>query len=293
MKRSAGIRRLREMAGGHATLATVRRAVSISVAMFQATGSLIGKISVCLFLVKLVVAHLAPRIIRHEDTTLYFQGVAYSVGVRSTEMLTFGELYNERIYEREPDFIPRRDWTVFDLGANVGLFAIPQARRGAKVFAFEPNPDCYRRMSKTIARNGLADTVHLYNEALSCEPGAGMLVVPNGWSTMGSVTSASANAVGAVPITITSLDRVVPLLGVKQIDLLKVDVEGAEIDVLRGALQTLALVERIIMEYHSWHLLEQARTFLHHHGYEVVREIQDKRSAAGAGVLYAKRYVAA
>src|SRR5205085_10427341 len=107
------------------------------------------------------------------DATLRVQGATYSVGLESDEVSIFTEIYQGHVYDRVPDFIPRPGWTVVDVGANVGLFAVQQARRGARVLAFEPNPDCYRRLSKTIAANGLGGTVRAFNVAVGAEPPVG------------------------------------------------------------------------------------------------------------------------
>jgi hypothetical protein len=77
-----------------------------------------------------------------QDASLRIQGVTHILGLGTGEILTPQEIYWKRCYDRLPDFIPRSGWIVFDVGANTGVWAIQQARRGAHVHAFEPNPDC-------------------------------------------------------------------------------------------------------------------------------------------------------
>ncbi len=91
-----------------------------------------------------------------------------------------------------------------------------------------------------------------------------------------------------MPVTITSLDHIVPTLGVAHIDLLKIDVEGAEADVLSGAAQTLPIVDRIVLEYHSPHLLQQVVTLLRRHQFVPIKELPVDEGA-GIGILYARR----
>jgi FkbM family methyltransferase len=206
------------------------------------------------------------------------------------EVFTFREVYIERVYEQEADFIPAAGWTVFDLGANIGVFTIQQALRGAHVYAFEPNPDCFRRLSRTVRENELDRHVRLFNDAVGAAPGMGVLEVPNGWSVHGIVRPRAESAPNGEPaVTITALDSIMPSLGVARIDLLKIDVEGAEVDVLRGATQTLSLVERLIVEYHSPELREKVTALLHSHGFTSLRHVKARNADTGAGVLYARK----
>ena len=89
------------------------------------------------------------------------RGAKYVVGVRTSEAYVFQEIYKYHQYERHPDFVPQRGWTVFDVGANIGVFTVQQAAKGANVYSFEPNPDAYRRLSRNVSANELADRVHL------------------------------------------------------------------------------------------------------------------------------------
>jgi FkbM family methyltransferase len=226
------------------------------------------------------------------DATLRVQGATYSVGLESDEVSIFTEIYKERVYDRVPDFIPRPGWTVVDVGANVGLFAVQQARRGARVFAFEPNPDCYRRLSKTIAANDLGGAVRAFNVAVGAEPSLGALRVSGNFTVTGSISHANdPSSVHDKAVTIVSLDDTIPSLGLERIDLLKIDTEGAEVQVLRGAEQTLQLVEHSVIEFHSWDLLQEVRALLRDHGFSETLRV-DIFPDSGVGILYVRRNVA-
>jgi FkbM family methyltransferase len=180
---------------------------------------------------------------------------------------------------------------VIDVGANVGLFAVQQARRGARVFAFEPNPDCYRRLSKTIAVNDLGGAVRAFNVAVGAEPSLGALRVSGNFTVTGSISPANDQS-GAhhKPVTIVSLDDTIPSLDLERIDLLKIDTEGAEVQVLRGAEQTLQLVERSIIEFHSWDLLQELSALLRNHKFKEVLRV-DLFPEQGIGIAYFERSV--
>lgn len=227
--------------------------------------------------------------ISDQDALIHLQGAAYIVGRRTAEILVFAEVYHRRNYDRVAGFIPRAGWTVFDAGASIGIFSILQARRGARVYAFEPNPSVYRRLSRNVTANGLADAVHVYNLAIGSSPGLGVLHVPSGVTVGGTVTpTMDRNTITSSTVQITSLDHVVPSLDVTHIDLLKVDTEGAEVEVLRGAARTLEMVERVLLEYHSDALGEQVEMLLTAHGFTTVLRVNGGVNP-GLGLLYAAK----
>jgi hypothetical protein len=93
---------------------------------------------------------------------------------------------------------------------------------------------------------------------------------------------------GQETIKITSLDDIVPTLGITHVDLLKIDTESAEVEVLCGAKQTLGLVDRVILEYHSHDLGAQVKALLHDLGFIFVRQ-DDQDRVIGRGILYAAK----
>jgi FkbM family methyltransferase len=227
--------------------------------------------------------------VQDEDTQIHLQGATYVVGRRTAEILVFAEIYHRRVYDRIASFIPRAGWTVFDAGASIGIFSILQDRRGAQVYAFEPNPSVYRRLSRNVTANGLADAVHVYNLAVGASPGLGDLHVPHGVTVGGTVMpTTDRNATASCVVQITSLDHIVPLLGVTHIDLLKIDTEGAEVEVLYGAAHTLELVERVLIEYHSDALGEEVEMLLTAHGFTDVSRVNVAVNP-GVGLLYAAK----
>lgn len=254
------------------------------------------KLSVTRFALKLVTlraASVAGRFIKGhiltEDTAIVLHGTTYYVGVTSQETALFREIYDERSYDEVVDFIPRAGWTVLDIGANIGIFAIQQAQRGARIHAFEPNPDCFRRLAKAVAANKLEGKISIYNLAVAASPGSGTMIVPDGFTPGGSIVSVEDAALSEGPVfPVTSLDHFIPTSGISRIDLLKIDTEGAEVEILRGSTQTLTVVDRIVLEYHSHELLKEVRDLLDSARFEEVLHV-DQDVSAGRGVLYAKR----
>lgn len=253
------------------------------------------RMSIARLVAKLYMARLMPFKTHRWETTILVRGAKYVVGVRTSEIFIFHEIYESLQYERHADFIPQSGWTVFDVGANIGVFTVLQATQGAIVYSFEPNPDSYSRLSRNVAANKLRDRVRLFPTALGDERGVGSLHVIGGGTTGGVVTPVEADAsASGVAVPIATLDEVVSTLPGSSIDLLKIDAEGSEVAILRGGERTLDHVQRIMVEYHSRDLLRQVKEILARKGFaqEMIVDYYAEDAAAGqdeVGILYARR----
>jgi hypothetical protein len=89
-------------------------------------------------------------------------------------------------------------------------------------------------------------------------------------------------------VKIETVDQIVRALKINRIDLFKIDVEGFELDVLKGAYETLARVDRLVLEYHSNDLARRTAELLTSRGFSIALDEKDISSSA-VGVLFAKR----
>lgn len=253
------------------------------------------RMSIAKLVVKLYAARLMPFDTHRWEATIRVRGARYVVGVRTSEIFIFHEIYDALQYDRHVDFIPQSGWTVFDVGANIGVFAVLQATRGARVYSFEPNPESYSRLSRNVAANKLSGCARLFPTALGDERGMGSLHVVGGGTTGGVVTTVKAGvSASGVAIPIATLDEVVSTLPESSIDLLKIDAEGSEVAILRGGERTLDHVQRIVVEYHSRDLLRQVKEILARNGFaqEMIVDYYAEQADVGqdeVGILYARR----
>jgi FkbM family methyltransferase len=122
-----------------------------------------------------------------------------------------------------------------DVGANVGPYTILAcAVRGARGFCFEPVPSTYRRLLDNIHLNNLSDRVQAFNIGLSdCEAD---LLFTTGENCTNHVVAEDEAAADAIRVRVRPLDRVLD----REIpSILKIDVEGFETLVIKGASRTL------------------------------------------------------
>jgi FkbM family methyltransferase len=156
--------------------------------------------------------------------------------------------------------ILRPGGVVVDVGANVGYFTALAARlvgeRG-RVFAFEPSPYAFERLSAMVLRNKLRSVVPV-RAALDERRGSDMLYLPPESAHNHSPTMASAGGGNAVAVDVRTLDDCLDEWGVSSVDLLKLDVEGFEHRVLRGAARALAAgkVRNVLVEFNDFWLRE-------------------------------------
>jgi FkbM family methyltransferase len=135
----------------------------------------------------------------------------------------------------------RPGMTFVDVGVNKGDFSLIAARamgdRG-RVLAFEPEPENCTWIRRSVERNGYR-CIELLQLALSDEDGEATLYLGerSGWHTL--VPGVAGRDQGAITVARRTLDGVLAERGVERVDAIKIDVEGAEMEVLRGATATL------------------------------------------------------
>jgi FkbM family methyltransferase len=127
---------------------------------------------------------------------------------------------------------------VLDVGANLGAYTLLFGQwvgAEGRVFAFEPAPEARCGLERHVALNGMHDRIVVRPEAMAAAPGVARFRAagPQGDNRITEDES------GAIDVATTSIDA---FCGERHLrpDFIKVDVEGAELDVLKGARDTIA-----------------------------------------------------
>jgi len=150
------------------------------------------------------------------------------------------------------------DGTFLDIGANVGMVFIPVARalgRDARAIAVEPTPVNHRRLAAAVARNAFAARIRLCELGLGAKSGVLTLVKEGPPGVSGNAIPLLADGGHAesgtdyrevTEVPVRTLDDLVDELALTRLDTVKIDVEGFEVDVLRGSARTLQTLRPLI-----------------------------------------------
>lgn len=134
---------------------------------------------------------------------------------------------------------------VIDAGANIGVFTLQAARavgETGRVYAFEPMRSTFGMLERSVRANGLQERCRLYNEGLGAAPSSGSFHRSSHATNPGS-SYISADASGDEQIRIRPIDAVE---AERPVRFLKIDVEGFEPHVIRGATNMLRRYAPII-----------------------------------------------
>ena len=182
---------------------------------------------------------------------------------------------------------------VFDVGAYIGVYALTAAQiaRAGQVHAFEPDPRSARRLRAAITDNGIHN-VHLQMCAVGDRTGERKMLLLD-YPPMSSLqleADSSANVeIGTsqdkrITVPVCTLDEYCEARGIRRVDLLKIDVEGAEMLVLRGAARLIAssrpemLIELHQAQAHAFgHPVEEVIDHLQALGYQLFRILPGMR----------------
>jgi len=168
-----------------------------------------------------------------------------------------------------------RPGSVFcDIGAQAGFYTLLASRltgEKGRVFAFEPSPRNIHNLRRHLEINWI-ENVTLFEAAVSDRPGEAWFDLGNNSST-GSLSDS-----GSLCVPLVSLDHLLEEGQILPPDFLKMDVEGAELQVLKGARKTLTTARpTLFLATHSDQLHRDCLSFLESLGFAC------ESSAGGVG----------
>jgi FkbM family methyltransferase len=168
---------------------------------------------------------------------------------------------------------------VFDIGANAGIYSLVAARRGAKVVAFEPSRAAAALMRRHLMLNDLEAEIV---EACIADQDGTIAFFEQGSATTSSISESTART-GEVELDEPVVETMRPVMQLDSYctqagvwpDVVKLDVEGAEAQALRGASEWLERRQgTLFLEVHPWALAQFGTDD---------REVMDLLATAGWG----------
>ena len=158
------------------------------------------------------------------------------------------QLFWMKIYyieRKETEYFKRilkRGDIVVDVGAHIGYYTLISGARVGKeghVYSFEPNPETFKRLKRNVQLNNL-NNISLYNIGLSDKEEFLTLNLPTSINTGTAGITIPENFSGkSLKVKAIPLDKFIEKNNIKKVDIIKIDVEGAEIKVLKGMMETI------------------------------------------------------
>ncbi len=175
-------------------------------------------------------------------------GLSALLAHRTPDVWTLDQAFNQHVYEPPAAVLPKleglgRPLRAVDLGANIGLWGLWLHRRfgDAHVTALEPDPENAEKHRRQIALNHLDGSWELLQAAATCADGPVLFTV--GQTTTGRIGSAEeAGTASVAGVDVFSL--------LDGVDLLKIDIEGAEWPILSDPRLVDLRTPVVMLEYH-------------------------------------------
>ncbi len=153
-------------------------------------------------------------------------------------------MLEEKVIQRWTE-MAKESMTIFDIGANAGIYSLAAAaaQPKARIHAFEPTPDIIRHLKSTVESNHLEKRMSVHACAVARETGTAYLNFFSGEHQdnegMNFVSDEGRNT-ESLPVPTISLDDFCAREGIEAVDLTKIDVQGNEPEVLAGAAGLIA-----------------------------------------------------
>lgn len=172
---------------------------------------------------------------------------------------------------------------ILDLGANIGLaslfFSIQY--HDACIYAFEPDPENFELLKSNLAVEIDCDKVIAINSAV--DPAQSKLYLKKSGFAYNVVTSFE--GLEGIPVQAMNLNKFCREEGISSIDLLKVDIEGAEERLFKEHLEWLSIVKWIVVEIHSSQSRKICESALLSRGFSIM---PGESNAAAGNLIWAR-----
>lgn len=149
----------------------------------------------------------------------------------------------------------KNNYTIIDAGANVGvfsLFAHHLSPRG-DIYAFEPTPKIFAVLERNVTANNLSQNIHIINKALGDKDKRTMLMQSQEGLEGDNILVDSDSLKGrenifmdSKEILMTTLDKFVQENDIRKVDFIKIDTEGYEKQIIKGAREVIRKFSPVI-----------------------------------------------
>jgi len=164
------------------------------------------------------------------------------------------EIYKDGVYSRF--FDGKKDLTVVDLGAHVGVFSYYVSQFSKVVYAVEPAQDSFDTLTRMIGFNKLENKIIPAKVAITNQPGEVKFYHNQFNNTLRSVMPViqGQDKEPKEVVEAITIDKLFKDLKIKKVDFMKMDIEGSEFEVLGGdGFKKIApQINAMVIESHDW-----------------------------------------
>ena len=202
--------------------------------------------------------------------TIDFSGTKYRISIGRGELNTIYHTNLLKDYMQLKNFIPRKSHVCIDVGANIGSTSLSWYKpvTAGKIYAIEPYPRTFYSLKKNIKINEANETIFPKQLAIGSTDGMIPLFVADR-GTMAMLPGDYGLKGKEITVKSMCLDSFIKQENLGSVDLMKIDIEGYELEALKGAVQTLEITKRIVLEYHSTLLREECLQILRKNNYHI------------------------
>ena len=235
-------------------------------------------------------SHFAPaQVLNFSMKTAADRTFEVKVRDNQLDMVTFTEFFSAQhviIPAELPPFEPK---VIYDIGANIGIASLYLAGRysQARFYGFEPVP-----ANHEVCAANYANLLHgqAFPWAIGSRTGTAIFEFSDsdlrGGRLEGNSQSLPGGPGNRLPVEVVSIEDLVTKKQFAPPDFLKIDVEGVELEVLKGIGTQIVHIKRMLIETHGPELKQQCLDWLRDHGF-IVRSALE--AAPGYAALWADR----
>lgn len=161
-----------------------------------------------------------------------------------------------------PGFLADNSSTIIDLGANIGLYAlrIKQTNPQCKIICLEPNPFTFEILQRNVKENKLHN-ITLINRAVNvANDNMQLKLIHHATALSGKYLDIikkekrswiTQSMIEIINVKCTTLKNILSKYNLSAVDILKMDIEGMELEILESSIPILNKINKIIIEWHS------------------------------------------
>jgi len=199
-------------------------------------------------------------------------------GTSSSSLMTYLEIFKEKVHMKKAGFSGKGNKVVIDVGGNEGYYVLKMKENNPnlKIITLEPVPSTFKLLKKNIESNKLKNVI-LINKALTKKKGKLIFeIIPEVSAVCATNIKMQkrpwldTKRIKKIIVKSTTLIDLCKKLKIDKIDILKLDVEGSELEILKNSKPILNNIKKIVIEWHSEKLKRDCIKFLKKNGFKLV-----------------------